>query len=392
MKTYKGLNTLTIEEKNTLIHAFCQHITLCLEVDIRNRTFRKIMSDLVNQEVFDSAKTTDDILEIFFSELAQDEDKVMLNEFFDLSNVQERLKRHTFLQIQFCMKNNEWRQAIFMKSKQDKKGQLTHVLFTIGLIDQEELDLLTYKREMERKFYSSLMTQSFKLFLQPKFDRDEKIIGAEALVRWQNKDGSFEMPDRFIEEFEREGLIEYLDEYMFERVCEFQAERVHNHLSFVPISVNISRATLCVEDCLSKYLNIAMKYEVPLNLVPLEITESAFVKNTELIPVIQSFKSAGFSLHIDDFGNGYSTISNLFEFNVDVIKFDKSIIDQIGNEFCNSLLSHMVNFAHKFNLEIVAEGVENKEQVEFLNSIGCDYIQGFYYGKPVCIDEFKKRI
>ena len=156
----------------------------------------------------------------------------------------------------------------------------------------------------------------------------------------------------------------------------------------VPISINLSRASLYYANVVPRYVEILNEMGLSPKLVPLEITESADINNASIKELIAEFKKADFSLHLDDFGSGYSSLATLNTLQFDTIKLYKSLVDYIGNYSGDCLLRHTIGLAHELGMHIVAEGVEVKEQVEFLKGLECDSIQGYYYSRPLPEKEF----
>lgn len=244
------------------------------------------------------------------------------------------------------------------------------------------------EQELESAFQKALEKEEFKLWVQPKFDaKSEKIIGLEALVRWIKEDGTIIPPSEFIHVFEEDGLIVLLDEYMFCKVCERLQKIKREGAKLYPISVNLSRATLSHKNTIEKYANIVKDYDIPIELVPLEITETTKTRDFEIKELTEQLKNAGFRIHMDDFGSGLSSLESLNILPFDVVKLDKSLIDYIGTSGGNELLRHCIELAHFKDLKVVAEGVETKDQLEFLKTLDCDYIQGYYFSAPLSYED-----
>lgn len=260
------------------------------------------------------------------------------------------------------------------------------VYYDNKIIHQQRLNA-----EMEENFESSLENGDFEIWFQPKYSAStQSINGAEALIRWRNKDGSLIPPNSFIPLFERDGLIKKLDEYVFSSVCEYQRKRLEKGLKVIPISINLSRVTIFNTNLVPKYLNIVEDYEIPKNLVPIEITESAAFLSRDIKTFADPFNKYGFELHMDDFGSGYSSLASLQFLHFDTIKLDKTLVDFIGTQGGDSLLRHTISFAKESGINVVAEGVETEEQFNFLKTSNCDTIQGYYFSKPLPLKEFDK--
>ncbi len=243
----------------------------------------------------------------------------------------------------------------------------------------------------ESTFKDAIKNKNFQIWYQPKFDaKTEKLIGAEALVRWKKPDGTVISPADFIYVFENDGLIIELDKYVFQSVCSTIKELMSRGIPVVPISVNLSRASLRHASLIEDYKEIVQEYDIPIELIPLEITETTSFSNKEIKGLTLELKNAGFRIDMDDFGTGASSLASLNIIPFDVLKIDKSLIDFIGTPDGNELIKHSIELAHFKNIHVVAEGVENLEQLTFLRKLGCDSIQGYYYSPPLNHDDCMK--
>ena len=242
---------------------------------------------------------------------------------------------------------------------------------------------------LESSFEAALKNEDFKVWFQPKFDANtEKIVGAEALVRWIYPDGTVVPPSDFIYIFEEDGLIVHLDLYVFKKVCKIIRSWQDNGSKIIPISVNLSRASLHHAGIINNYVDVIKESGIPINSVSLELTESTAYSNQQIKNLAESLKTSGFKLDMDDFGTGSSSLASLNILPFDVIKLDKSLVDFIGTPHGDELLRHTIELAHFKGIKVIAEGVENKAQLEFLRGKECDVIQGYYYSKPLSYEDF----
>ena len=256
--------------------------------------------------------------------------------------------------------------------------------------DELDVQQLSDDRLMEDAFEDALKSGEFQLWYQPKVDPVKgNILGAEALIRWKRPDGAMLSPGKFIPLFEKNGNITTLDEYVFRTVCEQQQKWLQSGATLYPISVNISRVSLYYSNVVDKYKEILDSFRLDPKYVPLEITESATINNSDISSLIEQFHKAGFTLLLDDFGSGYSSLSSLNVMHFDTIKLDKSLIDYIGDENGEKLLLHITQLLQSFGMTITAEGVETLAQVEFLKGLHCDDIQGYFFSKPLPLTEFE---
>lgn len=259
-----------------------------------------------------------------------------------------------------------------------------------GFYEEEDYLTLLKNRQLEDEFEDAVKEHQFEVWYQPKYrTADTKIDGAEALVRWRKPDGKLVPPSDFIPLFEKNGMISVLDGYVFEEVCRQQKQWQEEGRKLFPVSVNISRATLYFPNIVERYEKVLKQYNLDVGLVQLEITESAMQDNTEIQKLIAQFHKAGFELLLDDFGNGYSSLSTLNMVHFDILKLDKGLVDHIGDANGEKLLYYTVELAKDMGLRITAEGVESKEQVIFLQKIDCHDIQGFYFSRPLPVADYE---
>lgn len=276
-----------------------------------------------------------------------------------------------------------------MAEKSISKDFKTNVTFYTDELNQKQLA----QRQMENDFKSAIANREFKVYYQPKYDvNTENIVGAEALVRWQKTDGTLISPGAFIPLFESDGLVVHLDEYVFESVCQFQKERMENKLEIVPISVNLSRASIHFSDVVERYVDIVNQKQIPFECVPIELTESATLYSEKILEITDQLVNAGFTLHMDDFGSGYSSLTSLNELNFSAVKLDKSLIDYIDQVRGKKIVQQAIDLGHGLDMKVVAEGVESKEQRDCLKEMHCDMIQGFYYSKPLKQEDFIEKL
>ena len=239
--------------------------------------------------------------------------------------------------------------------------------------DEIDYDTIVENKKLENGFEKALADKKFEVWYQPKFNSHTgKIVGSEALIRWRADDGSLISPGRFIPLFEKNGNIIRLDEYVFREVCRQQKEWQKEGIQILPVSVNISRFSLYYSNVVEKYERIINYYDVNHKYVQIEITESAIIENTVIVELIQKFHDAGFDILLDDFGSGYSSLASLNQMPFDTIKLDKSLVDYVGNENGEKLLKFIVQLVQSLGMKITAEGVEYKEQLDFLENLNCD--------------------
>lgn len=246
---------------------------------------------------------------------------------------------------------------------------------------------------MEEKLLNSIKNNKFIIFLQPKFDTiTEKIVGAEALIR-KLEYGKIIMPSDFIPEYERTGIITKLDTYVLEEVCKLQRKWRKLNFPLVPISINESRHHLKNENHIRELQEMINKYQADSSLIELEMTETTIVEDIFLAKkAAKSVKNLGFIISMDDFGSGYSSFNILKDIEIDILKIDKEFFKNLeNNKRAQIIIEAIIKMCKKLRIKTVAEGIETKEQVEFLKKIGCDIIQGYYFSRPISVEEFEKR-
>lgn len=251
--------------------------------------------------------------------------------------------------------------------------------------------------QMEQQWLLEAITEGFerkefKAWFQPQYNAATgDLEGAEALARWHKEDGRVLTPFYFVEFCEKNGLIQKLDLMIFEDVCRQLHDWNNKGLPCLPISVNLSRAYLNNRNSIYQLKDILDQYQVSSSLIKLEITESALADNhTELLEAIQLMHQLGFAVALDDFGVGYSSLTALKHSQFDILKLDKSFLDELRTVKGDKIVLCIIELAKSLGMKIVAEGVETKEQYEFLKKHHCDILQGFYLGKPMESSAFIK--
>lgn len=272
-----------------------------------------------------------------------------------------------------------------MARKAAKKNVLSNILF----YKEQFKDNLYNRKFIEENMQSAITERQFQMYLQPKYSIAQNvIIGAEALVRWIHPERGMIFPNQFIPIIEENGFVKNVDYYIWNEASRFIKRCCEKGVRPCPISVNVSRIHLRDNDeCIRMLSEMIEENEISKNLLELEITESA--DDQQISQKALQLKEEGFTLLMDDFGSGYSSLNILLETPFDVIKLDKKFMENMMVSGKGRLiLEQVVAMANKLGLGLLAEGVETKEQVELLQSIGCDQVQGYYYAKPMPAEEF----
>ncbi len=260
--------------------------------------------------------------------------------------------------------------------------------------DAKYKEQLLYLTELTNKMDSALEHGEFVPFLQPKFRlTDNALIGAEALVRWIHKDGSMVFPNEFIPLFESNGFILKLDKHILESICRTIRSWIDASYNCIPVSVNFSRVHFTNPKFVEEILRIVDRYEIAHNLIEIEVTETTLLDKEEAMAThLVNLRDSGFSVSIDDFGSGYSSLGMLKDFQVDTLKLDRSFfVSETQSEHVDRVVDGVIKLGHSINMNVVAEGVENQAQVEFLKDMNCESAQGYFFAKPMSIAEFNTR-
>lgn len=253
---------------------------------------------------------------------------------------------------------------------------------------------LSRENRLNYMFENSLKNGEFKVYLQPKMNiKNNRCQGAEALVRWIHPEEGMISPGEFIGLFEENDKIIELDFYVFEEVCKIIKSWIDNDKNVVPISVNLSRKHLKNTVFIDKFVDIKNKYSVPDGLIEFEILASVALDDEKiniLISILDKIHQNGFLCSLDDFGSGYSLLSVLSELRVDTIKLDRKFFRDFEDERSKNVIESFINVCERINTKIVAEGIESKEQLDYLRKVNCELVQGFIFSKPIDVESFEK--
>ncbi len=276
-----------------------------------------------------------------------------------------------------------------------RKSIKQNSLYSVAYYNQVMAEEISQERKIERKMEGALRDHEFVVYFQPKFHlRDETIIGAEALVRWRDPHEGLVAPGQFIPIFEKNGFIVRLDFYVYEEVMRSMSRWLQEGRKPIVVSMNVSRAHIGTEDFLPNLIQLANRYQVPHNLIELELTETIFGgKWEDISEFILKSKEAGFLISIDDYGSGYSSLNLLKEIPVDVLKIDREFLNETEvSKKSSIIIEQIVEMASKIEISTICEGVETKNQAEFLKKIGCDMAQGYLFSRPIPVEEFEKML
>ena len=252
----------------------------------------------------------------------------------------------------------------------------------------------TYSLEIERKIRTALDNQTITFNLQPQYDIGHRLRGFEALARMKDEEGNNISPVDFIPIAEKTGLVDQIDSRVFELAVKFVSDVINETLTNITMSVNVSVRHLMKNNFIEEITGVLEKYNVPPHCIEIEITESIMIDSTEkALNTISELKDMGIKIAIDDFGTGYSSLSYLNHLPSDLLKIDKSFIDVMNDsDSSKQYVAMIVSIGHIMNLKVISEGVESADQVETLKDIGCDYIQGFVWGRPMPAEDAMKLV
>lgn len=271
------------------------------------------------------------------------------------------------------------------EAKRSDRGNSVIYDNSMGQNLQKEVE---YANNMEKAFQN----KEFVVYMQPKIDlKKRSIIGAEALIRWIKKDGTMIFPNEFIPVFEKNKSITTLDYFVYEEVCKYLADRMEHNEAVVNVSMNVSRIHLqSIDDMVSYIAGLLEKYKIPPQYLEFELTETISTERVEdTIEMLTKLRELGVKVSMDDFGSGYSSLNVLTKLPLDVLKLDKEFLKDFDEDSDEKIIiPSIIDMAKKLKLDVVCEGVETKQQVEFLRDVDCDIAQGYYYSRPVPLDVF----
>lgn len=359
------------------------------------REIWKIIKDTLKKEEL-AAHIRDDLFVLF---LLENEKAGILERMEEISEkVSQKAKEFAVYGIHvrggiYHMEEDETLESAYSKSMLAKEYAVENMGEMYGFYSEVDRIKVQHEKQLEDSFPAAIENEEFEAWYQPKYSTKScSIIGSEALVRWRKKDGSMVFPNEFIPLFEQNGMIVKLDEYMFDTVCRQQKRWMDEGKKLYPVSINISRASLYYMDVHKRYHDIIREYQIDPQYIQLEVTESILEKKTGIHEILNKFREMGIKILMDDFGTGYSSLATLSLQCFDTLKLDKTLIDHIGNKDGETMLYHIIHMGQQMGLHVTAEGVETQSQLEFLQDMKCDDVQGFYFSKPVPQKQYEQMI
>ncbi|MCR5094547.1 MAG: EAL domain-containing protein [Lachnospiraceae bacterium] len=265
----------------------------------------------------------------------------------------------------------------------------------IAFFDDKLIKEQQWLDQVQERQRAALDSEEFLVYYQPKYDpRTSELRGAEALIRWNSPEFGLVPPGKFIPIFEKNGFITEIDHYMIRHVAADQKKWLDQGLKCVPVSVNVSRAHFIESDLAEQICRMVDQAGTPHELIEIELTESAFFDDKKaMINTINKLKGYGFAVSMDDFGSGYSSLNSLKDMPLDVLKLDAEFFrGETSDRRGEIVVAEAIKLAKNLNMRIVAEGVEVKEQVDFLAAEDCDMIQGYYFAKPMPGSDYEEKM
>lgn len=264
----------------------------------------------------------------------------------------------------------------------------------IKYYDSKSFNLKKEHYQLLTEFQSALNNGEISFYVQPQCNiSNGKIIGGEALVRWIKKDGTNISPGKFIPVLEEDGFITDLDKCIWESVCKWIRCLMNQGLTPLPISINVSQIDIVSLDVASYLYGLIQRYNIPSRYLKVEITESAFASDfNKISKTVANLKEKGFVVYLDDFGSGYSSLNMLDKINTDVLKLDMAFINKDTSLSVKgvSIIESIISMTKTLNIPVIIEGVETEEQMTFLKNLGCIYAQGYYFYRPMPIQDFEE--
>ena len=263
----------------------------------------------------------------------------------------------------------------------------------IAFYEESSRDEMLWDQKVTEQLDNAILTGQIVPYLQAQVSREGKVVGAEVLVRWIHPDEGFMPPGKFLGVLEKNGMIAKIDHYIWECACRILRRWSFEGRDDLYLSVNISPKDFYMMDVPAEIIALADKYELDRERLRLEITETIMMDDVdEKLKTIDKLRDAGFIVEMDDFGSGYSSLNMLKDMPVDVLKLDMIFLkDTAHNDRTKKIMSLIIDLAKSLDVPVIAEGVETLEQVDILSQMGCDYFQGYYFARPVSLDEYEKK-
>lgn len=266
------------------------------------------------------------------------------------------------------------------------------VFSCFAFYDETLRQQLLYEKKIENEIIPALENHNLEVYIQPKVNMlNNEIIGGEALLRWNHPQDGFLLPNQFIPVLEKSGYIVDVDNYVWEEVFRSMRQWIDKGYHIVPISLNVSRLHVYQANFEHILYELSNQYHIDRKFIQLELTESALTDNTDLVfKIMRNLQKNGFYISMDDFGSGYSSMNMLKDEPIDEIKIDRIFLSDVSEKRSRTIIRHIISMMNDLNINIIAEGVENSEQADFMLDCGCHRAQGYLYYRPMPISEYEK--
>lgn len=369
---------------------------------VANRVLSNVVSAMNDADfVYASARCHNDNFAMIIRDMPEEETIRRLGDFFEkLSrlDVDENYKvfyRCGVVPMQWAMLSGN---RVADAGKMAQSLGISHNRTDITIYTDKMHNDVSWGNYIKAYVETAIREDEFMVYLQPKFDitGDAHIKGAEALIRWNYKNKEMLPPYRFIPFFEKDGSIGKIDDVVLDKVCKAMKKWKEEGKPLYPISVNLSRNRMYDIGLIDHLTEIVDSYGVSHELIDFELTESATYDNTDhMISILEDLRSRGFKISMDDFGTGYSSLSLLTRMPIDTLKVDKSFVDHVSTESEReediTVVRHIIGLAKELGFTCLAEGAETAEQVDRLKELGCEVIQGYYFSRPIPLDEYEDK-
>lgn len=367
-----------------------------------NNLLRRIAKKITEQDwIYQGARCDNDNFALMIKDMPDEETRAKLSQFFEELKVLPEDSTYTIFfrcgvvpMRNSLLLSDRGPDGAKLVQKMGNKFNCTEIIFYTDKIHDEIL----WGKKIKTYLNTAIANDEFLVYLQPKYDiNTEKIIGAEALCRWDYQKKGLLPPIKFIPYLEREGSIGKVDDIVLHKVCQYLKKWKEQNYPLHPISVNLSRKQLEKQNLIEHLVSIVDTYGVDHSLIDFELTESATFNNQAyMMSILSKLKEKGFKISMDDFGTGYSSLSLLTEMPLDTLKIDKSFVDGIdtpqdSTKEC-TVVKYIISMAKELNFHCLAEGAENQNQIDKLRNFGCETIQGYYYSKPLPVEEYELRL
>lgn len=383
-----------VKDFKTLNEIYSHHVA--------NNVLRRIAKKITEQDwIYQGARCDNDNFALMIKDMTDQELREKLTKFFEELSVLPEDSTYT---IYFRCGVVPMRNTLLLSDRVPDGAKLvqktansfnsTEIVFYTDKIHDEIL----WGKKIKTYLNTAIANDEFLVYLQPKYDiNSETIMGAEALVRWNYQKKGLLPPVKFIPYLEREGSIGKVDDIVLHKVCKYLQTWKDQGLPLFPISVNLSRKQLEKQNIIEHLTEIVDSYGIDHQLIDFELTESATITNQiYMLSLLAKLKEKNFKISMDDFGTGYSSLSLLTEMPIDTLKIDKSFVDGIDTEQESTkectVVKCIISMAKELNFHCLAEGAESQNQIDKLRHFGCETIQGYYYSKPLPVEEYELKL